>query len=122
MIFKENIELQTINNWIGIILGLVATIASIISLYLSFYNLEREQEQNRENNKLLIDLRETIVELKKSQIEINSKLEKQAEMTDKTNEMLKNMGAKPTRINKENMGNEYNEYIRMLYNKLNNEE
>ena len=38
--FKSEIELETINSWVSIVLGLVALIIGIISLFLSFYNLE----------------------------------------------------------------------------------
>lgn len=50
---SENVALQDINNWVGIILGLVATIMGIISLVLSFYNVEKANDLNIDNSKIL---------------------------------------------------------------------
>lgn len=55
------------NNWVGIILGLVATMMSIISLFLSFYNLEREREEGKENRELFNQFIKDLNELKLSQ-------------------------------------------------------
>ena len=82
LIFKENIELQTMNNWVGIILGMVATIASIISLILSFYNLEKEQEETRENYDLLKQLKTVSDDLKSSLGRIETTLQSQAKDTE----------------------------------------
>lgn len=42
--FKKIIGLNEINTWVGIVLGLVALVIGIISLFLSFYNLDQANE------------------------------------------------------------------------------
>lgn len=98
LIFDKDIQLQIINNWIGIILGLVATIASIISLFLSFYNLEQERDEARENRQLMNDLKNTLIELEKTQIDINQRIDQQVKETVRINRKL-NMHNRPTLIN-----------------------
>lgn len=49
--FEKVIGLNEINSWVSIVLGLVALIIGIISLYLSFYNVDqstRAQDKNLE--------------------------------------------------------------------------
>ena len=41
-IFDKSISINTMNSWVGIVLGLVATIIGVISMILSFYNLKNE--------------------------------------------------------------------------------
>ena len=41
LISEDNITLSDMNNWVSIVLGLVALIVGIISLWLSFYNVEQ---------------------------------------------------------------------------------
>jgi len=53
LIMKDAIEIQTMNSWVGIILGLVATFMSIIGMYLSFYNLDKSNKLNIDNMILL---------------------------------------------------------------------
>jgi sensor histidine kinase YesM len=77
-LFKENIELQTMNNWISLVLGLIATLLSIISLILSFYNLEKGNELNEKNIKVLREL----------QGSIEKKLEKIESLQNKTNDAV----------------------------------
>lgn len=62
-VLEKNIEVQTMNNWVSMILGIVATMLSIISLYLSFYNLEKEHELNKENTQILNNLEAKITEI-----------------------------------------------------------
>ena len=62
IIYKEEIYISTMNSWVSIILGLTATFMSIISMYLSFYNLEKSNTLNKENNKLQIDIVNTMKE------------------------------------------------------------
>lgn len=60
-VFNKNIELVTMNNWISLILGFVATFLSIISMLLSFYNLEKSNELNLENSKSIILMQDTLI-------------------------------------------------------------
>lgn len=41
LVFKRNITLEDMNTWVSLILGFVALIVGIISLLLSFYNLDQ---------------------------------------------------------------------------------
>lgn len=53
LIFKESITLSTINNWVGVILGLVALVATVFSLGLSFYNFDKQNELDKKNRDLM---------------------------------------------------------------------
>lgn len=55
------LTLDTVNNWVSLILGLVATIFSIISMWLSFYSLEKANEKNEENIHSMNKLKEEIL-------------------------------------------------------------
>ena len=81
LVFDRKIELQIMNNWVGIILGMIATIMSIISLFLSFYNLEREREEGKENRELFLDFRKVLDELQKEQSGMKDTLTEQLEAT-----------------------------------------
>lgn len=52
IIYKSD-QLDAFNAWISLILGFVATLLSIISTLLSFYNLEKANELNDENRQLM---------------------------------------------------------------------
>ena len=41
IIFDKKISISIMNSWVGIVLGLVATVIGIISMFLSFYNLDQ---------------------------------------------------------------------------------
>jgi len=62
--YDKNITLVNMNNWVGIILGFVATFMSIISMFLSFYNLEKTNDINRKNTQLISDLSNNLSENK----------------------------------------------------------
>lgn len=51
--FKKVIGLDEMNNWVSIILGLVALIIGVISLYLSFYNLDESVKAQDKNLALM---------------------------------------------------------------------
>lgn len=53
LIFDKNIELNTINNWVGVVLGLVALVATVFSLGLSFYNYDKQNELDKQNRELM---------------------------------------------------------------------
>lgn len=55
------LTLDTINNWVSLILGLVATIFSILSMWISFHSLDKSNEQNEENIKSMNALKEEIL-------------------------------------------------------------
>nr|DAV63942.1 MAG TPA: hypothetical protein [Caudoviricetes sp.] len=51
LVKKENITLSDINNWVSIILGFVALIVGIISLWLSFYNVDQANQAHEKMEK-----------------------------------------------------------------------
>lgn len=79
--YKQNLELQTINNWVGIILGLLATMTSVISLFLSFYNLEKEGEESKDNQRTLGEMKDLLYQVKSSQADFAKSMLDQANDT-----------------------------------------
>ncbi len=59
--FKEIVGLDEINTWVGIVLGLVALIIGIISLFLSFYNVEQSNEVQRQTIDIMNIVKEDIM-------------------------------------------------------------
>lgn len=60
---QSNVNLlDDINSWVGIILGLVATIFSIISMWITFYTLEKSHKDALENQVRLTNLQGRIIE------------------------------------------------------------
>lgn len=72
--------------WVGFLLGIIATIFSVISMYLSFYNLEQQNDAEKRvikiNNDLITTLKTTLndiilTELRKDLTKIHSDLKTQ---------------------------------------------
>ncbi|KYM48754.1 hypothetical protein [Fusobacterium necrophorum] len=59
--------------WVGFILGIVATLFSIISMYLSFYNLELQKDSEKESREFLKSIKKEIVSEVK--IEVSNRLD-----------------------------------------------
>lgn len=59
-IYDKNITLSVMNSWVGLILGIVATLLSIISTLMSFYNLEKTNESNEKNASIMNELHSSI--------------------------------------------------------------
>jgi hypothetical protein len=53
IVYDKSVNLQAVNGWVSLILGFVATLLSIISMILSFYNLEKSNELNQQNSDLI---------------------------------------------------------------------
>lgn len=47
-IYDKEISINIMNSWVGIILGLIALVIGIISMFLSFYNLDQSIETQKE--------------------------------------------------------------------------
>lgn len=60
--------------WVGFALGIIATIFSIISMFLSFYNLELQKESEKENKEFLREIKEQIVNDIKNEVSIRLEL------------------------------------------------
>lgn len=52
-IFDKIITLSVISNWVGVILGLVALVATVFSLGLSFYNFDKQNEIEDKNREIM---------------------------------------------------------------------
>lgn len=73
--FKEIVGLDEINAWVGIVLGLVALIIGIISLFLSFYNVEQSNEVQRQTIEIMNTVKEDITKkINDMQSDISQKL------------------------------------------------
>lgn len=48
-IFDQEITLSVMNEWVSLIVGLAALLLGIISLILSFYNLDQSTEMQKES-------------------------------------------------------------------------
>lgn len=48
IIFDKVVTINVLNSWVGIILGLVATVIGIISMVLSFYTLDQGVKTQKE--------------------------------------------------------------------------
>lgn len=128
LVFDKDIQLQIINNWIGIILGLVATIASIISLFLSFYNLEQERDEAKENRGLIQELRNLLQDVGKMQRDIDQKVEQQMKETASLRKDI-SLANKPEMVKDKNVNDDIsgnleslNESINILLGVENNDE
>lgn len=69
-IMKEEITLAKMNEWVSLVLGLVALIIGIISLFLSFYNVDQAYKTQEENIKKMTEL-QRLVEQKVNSINMN---------------------------------------------------
>lgn len=58
--YKQIVGLDEINSWVSIVLGLVALVIGIISLFLSFYNLDQAIEAQRESTQIMEKVKEDI--------------------------------------------------------------
>lgn len=60
--FKQVIGIEEINSWVSIVLGLVALIIGIISLFLSFYNVDQAIESQKQSMDIMENVKEDIQE------------------------------------------------------------
>ena len=75
-IFDQEITLSVMNEWVSLIVGLAALLLGIISLILSFYNLDQSTEMQRESLQIMNivknDIENKVIELK---FEMNKQFE-----------------------------------------------
>lgn len=111
----KSLTLETMNSWVSLILGIVATFMSVISMWMSFYNLERTNEINEINTEQMKELKDTLIhninsrndehfkqtlELKRSIEETIKKNEDTiSELKQMKNVISKHMGQQPDVIN-----------------------
>lgn len=77
----DSATMETLNGFVSIILGLVALTTSIVSMFLSFYSIERAEESDKELNKMLQEMKN----IQSNTEKIVSKIE---EKQDKINENM----------------------------------
>lgn len=52
---------ESLQSWVGVILGIIATLFSIISMFLSFYNLEQQKDSEKQVIELNNNLQNNII-------------------------------------------------------------
>lgn len=79
---EKNITLEIMNTWVSLILGMVALVIGVISLFLSFYNVDQSVQSSKENKidieKMQDKFRNEMNELKQS---IEKKIDDSSEKT-----------------------------------------
>lgn len=53
----DNATIDSLNGFVGIVLGVVALTASIVSMFLSFYSIEKSEESDKEMNIILTEIK-----------------------------------------------------------------
>lgn len=59
---KEELSLSVMNEWVSLIVGMAALILGIISLILSFYNVEQSNEVQKETIEIMNEVKNDIEE------------------------------------------------------------
>lgn len=59
---KQNITLYDMNTWVSLILGMTALIIGVISLFLSFYNVDQSIDSQRDSLEIMNTVKEDIEE------------------------------------------------------------
>ena len=74
----DKVSLNSLNSFVGIVLGVVALTASIVSMFLSFYSIEKAEESDKELHILLHDMKsiesnieKMVTNIEKKQQELN---------------------------------------------------
>lgn len=80
--FNQIIELDVINNWVSIVLGLVALIIGIISLFLSFYNVEQSNSTQEKTVDIITDFQFDMIDrMNQLQTNVEHKIDESGEKT-----------------------------------------
>ena len=80
--FKEIIGLDEINTWVGIVLGLVALVIGVISLFLSFYNVDQANKTQEKIVEIIQGFRDDMIEhMPDMQSDMERKIEESSEKT-----------------------------------------
>ena len=80
--FKEIIGLDEINTWVGIVLGLVALVIGVISLFLSFYNVDQANKTQEKTVEIIQGFRDDMLEhMPDMQSDVERKIEESSEKT-----------------------------------------
>ncbi len=105
---NQVITLTTMNEWVSLVLGLVALIIGIISLWLSFYNVDQSMKSQEDNLKIMQAVKEEIGrELRNTQSIILDEMNKIPERT--ANYRVTNKGRFMSNLNNSKNWSENNE-------------
>ena len=86
-IIVDNVTINNLNSFIGIVLGIIALTASIVSMFLSFYSIEKSEESDKDINLMLQEMKN----IQQQTTEIVSKIElKQDKINETITASLKN--------------------------------
>jgi ABC-type multidrug transport system fused ATPase/permease subunit len=107
--FEKIVGLNEINAWVGIVLGLVALIIGIISLFLSFYNVDQANRTQEKTVEIIQTFQENMIEhMHKLQLDVERKIEESSEKTRNEIRTMYNDTSEFT-IKKENSDPDWNE-------------
>lgn len=62
IIYDKKITIEIMNSWVGIILGLIALVIGIISMFLSFYNLDQSIQTQKETLTKIDNIKKEIID------------------------------------------------------------
>ena len=81
-LFLGSIFLDEINTWVGIVLGLVALVIGVISLFLSFYNVDQANKTQEKTVEIIQGFRDDMIEhMHDMQSDVERKIEESSEKT-----------------------------------------
>lgn len=67
---EKTLTLSVMNEWVSLVVGMAALLLGIISLFLSFFNVDQSNEVQRETVKIMNEVKEDITK-KLCEIQIN---------------------------------------------------
>ncbi|MCI6121910.1 MAG: DUF4383 domain-containing protein [Lachnospiraceae bacterium] len=86
--FEDVIGLNEINSWVGIVLGLVALVIGIISLFLSFYNVDQANKTQEKTVEIIQSFQDNMIDrMHNLQMDVEHKIDESSEKT--RNEFIK---------------------------------
>ncbi len=81
-IFEKVIGLDEINTWVGIVLGLIALVIGIISLFLSFYNVDQANKTQDKTVTIIQGFQSEMIErMHRLQKDVERKIDESTEKT-----------------------------------------
>ena len=100
LFFENIVGLNEINTWVGIVLGLVALVIGIISLFLSFYNVDQANRTQEKTVEIIQNFQDDMIDrMNKLRKDVEAKID---ESTEKTrNEFLKYKNMSDTSVKQE---------------------
>ncbi|HBV81452.1 MAG TPA: hypothetical protein DEB74_01360 [Lachnospiraceae bacterium] len=108
--FEKIVGLNEINAWVGIVLGLVALIIGIISLFLSFYNVDQANRTQEKTVEIIQTFQKNMIEhMHNLQMDVERKIEESSEKTRNEIRTIYNNSNTEFTIKQENNEPDWNE-------------